>query len=128
MPDHEVDCLGADLLGRDDDVAFVLAVLVVHQDDHPPGPEFLDRLLDGTEPFGGVRHRRLRGVGPFCYHSNDTHPPGTCLASPGRTTPSPTAKSLPPLWQTVASACGSSVPSGASARRSPSAWRHSPAN
>ena len=32
---HEVDRLGSHLLGGDREVALVLAVLVVHQDDHP---------------------------------------------------------------------------------------------
>jgi hypothetical protein len=57
VPDHEVDGLRGDLLGRDDDVALVLPVLVVDQDDHPPGPELLDGLLDRAEPLGRVRHR-----------------------------------------------------------------------
>ena len=34
---HEVDLLGRDLLGRDAEVALVLAILVVHEDDHATG-------------------------------------------------------------------------------------------
>jgi len=33
---HEVDDLRRGLLGGDGQIAFVLAVLVVHDDDHPP--------------------------------------------------------------------------------------------
>jgi hypothetical protein len=49
---HEVDRLGGDLVGRDGEVALVLAVLVVDDDDDPPLAELDDRLLDGSE--GGV--------------------------------------------------------------------------
>src|SRR5207248_2851157 len=40
---HEVDGFGSDLLGGECDVAFVLAVLVIDDDDHAPGPDLLDR-------------------------------------------------------------------------------------
>src|SRR5215210_7867142 len=46
---HEVDRLGRDELGRHREVALVLAVLVVADDDHAAGPDLLDRLLDGSE-------------------------------------------------------------------------------
>ena len=46
LPRHEVDRLGRRELGGDREVALVLAVLVVADDDHPPGADVLDRLLD----------------------------------------------------------------------------------
>src|SRR5207249_2366913 len=46
---HEVDVLGGDALGGDAEVALVLAVLVVHEDDHAPGPQLGERLLDADD-------------------------------------------------------------------------------
>ena len=46
---HEVDRLGRDELGRHREVALVLAVLVVADDDHAAGADLLDRLLDRRE-------------------------------------------------------------------------------
>ena len=43
---HEVDDLGGDLLGGDGEVAFVLAVLVVDDDDHAAGAEILNGFGD----------------------------------------------------------------------------------
>ncbi len=59
MAGHEVDRLGGGELGGDDEIALVLAVLVIDQDEHPPGPRLLDELLDGGE--GGMQ----RGGGLF---------------------------------------------------------------
>jgi len=56
---HEVDVLRRDTLGGDAQVALVLPVLVVHQDDHAAGADVLQRLLDGNDS-GSVtplRHR-----------------------------------------------------------------------
>ena len=50
---HEVDRLGRDELRGDREVALVLAVLVVDDDDEPARADLLDRLLDGRED--GVR-------------------------------------------------------------------------
>ena len=52
LRDHEVDRLGRDLLGGDDQVALVLAVLVIDQDDHAPVAQLLEGLLDGAERGG----------------------------------------------------------------------------
>ena len=46
---HEVDDRGRDLLGRADEVAFVLAVLVVDEDDGPAAAEVLQDLGDRRE-------------------------------------------------------------------------------
>ena len=43
---HEVDGLGRDLLGGHDEVALVLAILVVDEDDHLAGADVVDRALD----------------------------------------------------------------------------------
>ena len=55
---HEVDRLGRHLLGREHEVALVLAVLVVHDDDELARAEVLDGALDGGE-------RRV-GHGGYC--------------------------------------------------------------
>jgi hypothetical protein len=49
---HEVDGLGSDLLGGDREVALVLAVLVVHDDEHLPGLEVLEGLRNGADRHG----------------------------------------------------------------------------
>ena len=46
---HEVDVLGRDALGRDAEIALVLPVLVVHEDDHAPGADLRERFLDGND-------------------------------------------------------------------------------
>ena len=43
---HEIDDVRGDLLGGDHEVALVLPVLVVHDDDHPPVPDRLDGVFD----------------------------------------------------------------------------------
>ena len=47
---HEVDGGGIGHFGRDHEIALVLAILVVDQDEHPPAPGILDDLLDGGQP------------------------------------------------------------------------------
>ena len=49
---HEVDRLGRDLLGGDRQIALVLAILVVDDDDHPAGADRVDRVLDPGERTG----------------------------------------------------------------------------
>jgi hypothetical protein len=46
---HEVDRLGGCELGREGEVALVLAVLVVADHHHPSGTDVLDRLFNGCE-------------------------------------------------------------------------------
>ena len=55
LADHEVDRLGRDVLGGDDEVALVLAVFVVHEDDHAAGAKFVQGFVDGAKP-GVVAH------------------------------------------------------------------------
>ena len=50
---HEVDRLGRDELRRDREVALVLAVLVVDDDDEAARADLLDRLLDRREDAAG---------------------------------------------------------------------------
>ena len=52
---HEVDGFGRDLLGGHGEVAFVLAVLVVDDDDHAAGANLLQRGFDVAE-WGGNGH------------------------------------------------------------------------
>ena len=51
---HEIDGLRRDFLGGDRQVAFVLAVLIVDDDDHPAGADGVERVFDA-----GERDRRL---------------------------------------------------------------------
>ncbi len=46
---HEVDRLGSHELGRQGQVTFVLAVLVVDHDDHPPRLDLFDRLKNRSK-------------------------------------------------------------------------------
>ena len=48
---HEVDVIGAHLLRRHDEVAFVLAILVVHDHHHAPGGDVGEDLFDAVERF-----------------------------------------------------------------------------
>ncbi len=50
--DHEIDHLGGDQLCRADQVALVLPVLVIGDDDEFAVPEVFDGLLDGAEGHG----------------------------------------------------------------------------
>ncbi len=54
---HEVDGLGRDLLGGHDEVAFVLAVLVVDHDEHAACANLGDGLLDRRRTAGGSWRR-----------------------------------------------------------------------
>ena len=57
---HEVDRLGRGELGRERQVALVLAVLVVAHDHHPPAADVLDRLLDRGERRGRAGNAHAR--------------------------------------------------------------------
>ena len=46
---HEVDGFGGDFFGGHDEVAFVLTVFVVGDDDHAPGAEFGEDVFDGVK-------------------------------------------------------------------------------
>ncbi|MCY1435457.1 hypothetical protein D9M71_515540 [compost metagenome] len=49
---HEVDVFGAHGLGGHDQVAFVLAVFVIHQDDHLALTNVLEQFFDAVECHG----------------------------------------------------------------------------
>ena len=64
---HEVDRVGSDLLRGDGQVPFVLAILVVHHDQHAAATKGLDGVVDAREPrtrrtLAGRGGRRLRFV------------------------------------------------------------------
>ena len=59
MRRHEVDRLGRGELRSDRQVALVLAVGVVDDDDHPPLADVLDRLFDRRERGGHGHGQRL---------------------------------------------------------------------
>ncbi len=74
---HEVDVLGGGELGRHREVALVLAVLVVADDDHPALAQLLEGFLDrGERPrglSGGVAVAPSRGhlaASLVCVHQN----------------------------------------------------------
>ena len=50
---HEVDGLGADVVGREHQVAFVFAVFFVHENDHAAGGELGHDVFDGGDGNGG---------------------------------------------------------------------------
>lgn len=56
LSDHECDGLGCDELGSHDEVALVLAVFIVGEDDDPACSELVEDLFDGAER--GSIHRR----------------------------------------------------------------------
>ncbi len=66
---HEGDDLGGDLLGGDDEVALVLAVLVVDDDHRPAGRDVADGLLDGVEPEGLLEEGVEVGDGQMGGHA-----------------------------------------------------------
>ena len=82
---HEVDHLGRGQLGRADEVALVLAVLVVGHDDDLAVAQVVDGLLDGAE--GG--HDAPRS--PRARSSSATYLPivsaSRCTRSPARRSP-----------------------------------------
>ena len=49
VPGHEIDDLGSDHLGRDRNVAFVLAIFIVDDDEHPAGPKVFDGFGNGSK-------------------------------------------------------------------------------
>src|SRR2546427_6931012 len=75
MRRHKIDHLGGDLLGRADQVALVLAVLIVRHDDELPRADVRDRPL-------------YRSVPHSCLTYLPTRSPSTCTRSPTRSAPS----------------------------------------
>ncbi len=53
---HEVDGFGRDLFGGHGEIAFILAIFVVHQDDHASGADFVEGFFDGGEWRFAVGH------------------------------------------------------------------------
>jgi hypothetical protein len=57
--DHEIDHLGGDFFGGADEVALILTIFVIRDDDHFSGSNVRDDGVDGIEGgFGGGRHGR----------------------------------------------------------------------
>src|SRR5437773_259967 len=93
-PAHEVHGLGGHLVGGHDEIALVLAVLVVHDDQDPAGADLLHAFLDrhevaravpaqpdlavGEQPprsHGLVAHVAHRGRGPWSERNRCTYLP-----------------------------------------------------
>ena len=67
MSRHEVDEIRRRPLGGANQVAFVFAILVIGDDDHPPVPEILDRLFDSSKFHihqAGGRSNEAGGTSP----------------------------------------------------------------
>ena len=82
---HEVDRLVGGELRGDDEVALVLAVGIVDDDDHPAGADVLDRLLDRRE----LAHRVVSRSTYFARTSTSR-----LTGSPGSREPSVVASSV----------------------------------
>ena len=52
MTGHEVDRFGRRHLSRDDQVAFILAIVVVDEDEHPAVARFVDDRFGSDQNFG----------------------------------------------------------------------------
>ena len=61
---EEIDLVGRDELGGEDEVALVLAVLVVDEHGHAPGLQLGDDFLDRIEAHGSVNFTPI-GAAPF---------------------------------------------------------------
>jgi hypothetical protein len=67
---HEVDGFGRDVLGGDDDVAFVFAVFLVNQHDHFAGLDVGDDFLDrGQCAHAGLPSLRVASLRQACMRS-----------------------------------------------------------
>jgi hypothetical protein len=73
---HEVDRVRRGELGGDDEVALVLAVLVIDQDEHAAAAGLLDQLLGGGDEVGEIdglrRHRASHAWSPLKETSRAT--------------------------------------------------------
>ena len=67
---HEVDRLGGDPLRRDREIAFVLAVLVVDDEDHLSATNAPERLVDRGQGHGVPLDADLRDTGDPCRGSD----------------------------------------------------------
>jgi len=61
---HEVDGVGRDFFGGHGEVALVLAVFVVNEDDHAAVADFFDGFFDGREMVSMVSHGEFSVVSP----------------------------------------------------------------
>ena len=82
MRRHEVDGVRRRELGGDDEIALVLALGIVDDDDHLPVPDVLDGLLDRRERCDGGAHdsladRRRSTTFPSTSASRLTSSPGS---------------------------------------------------
>ena len=76
---HEVDRLGRGELGREREVALVLAILGVADHDHPAVADVLDRLLDGAEGSSWLTRTPSRAFSTYFASTSTsrfTRPPG----------------------------------------------------
>src|SRR4029434_941578 len=68
MTGHEIDDLGSDLLGCADEIAFILSIFVVNDNDHPSVADLCDGFLDSRNRHDGMltettQPRKAAGAG-----------------------------------------------------------------
>ena len=105
---HEVDRLGRGELGREREVALVLAVLGVADHDHPAFADVLDRLLDGAERRAQGAHRSPAGAPPFSTYLANTST-SRFTAGPGSAEPSVVRSSVSGISDTEKPVSSTSV-------------------
>src|SRR6185503_1176776 len=54
MTGHEIDDFGSDLLSRADEIAFILTIFVVNDDDHPAVADLSDGFVDSRNRHDGM--------------------------------------------------------------------------
>ena len=70
MLGHKIDMLRRTMLGGDDEITFILAIFIVHDDDHLAFANVVDQFLCGIKshrngglmPVGDYRRTALRGI------------------------------------------------------------------
>jgi hypothetical protein len=70
MRGEEIDLLGRDEIGGENEIAFVFAILFVDEDGHPPGFQVGDEIGNGAQGHGG-RYLRCNNV----HFTLGRHPP-----------------------------------------------------
>ena len=68
LADAEVDGLGGDLLGGHDEVALILALRVIHDDNELPGPNILQARFHGVQRSFQILFHATNLSGPLVYH------------------------------------------------------------
>ena len=68
MPRHEIDRVRRRELGRDDQIALVLPILVVDQNEHPAVARFFDQFLGARQVLRQFRVNERFTQGQVFHH------------------------------------------------------------